>query len=669
MLLLPPVLWYACWMVAEGTLLWEPSEQRRRDSVVARFFEAIGRPGADPQEVWRWSVENLDAFWDALWDFAGVIGERGDGPALADRSMPGARWYPEARLNYAENALARPWSGGPALLAHREDGREVRLEHAELVDVVARAAAGLRRLGVGRGDRVVGVLPNAEHALIAFLATASIGAVWSSCSPDFGASGVLDRFRQIEPTVLLGVDGYVYNGKAHSTLERLPKLQAELPTLKATVLVPYLDETATLDGWLRWDDLVGESAEPSYERVPFDAPLWILYSSGTTGLPKPIVQGHGGIVLEHAKQLLLHTDLGPGDRFFWFSTTGWMMWNLLVSGLLVGATVVAFDGSPGHPDLGALWRLAERVGVTCFGTSAPYLTSCQNAGLVPHELADLSGIRTLGSTGAPLPPEGFAWVYEAVASPKSASQQDPDLLLASVSGGTDVCTAFAAGLPLAPVHAGEIQTRAFGVAAAAFDPDGREVLDQVGELVVTAPMPSMPTGFWGDDDGSRLRESYFEDFPGVWRHGDWCKVISERGSLAIYGRSDSTLNRGGVRMGTSEFYRVVDDVDGVADSLVVEADGKLLLFVVLSEGTELDSSGWADLRTALNRALRSELSPRHVPDRIEAVPDVPRTLNGKKLEVPVKRILEGVDVEKAVSTGAVADPEALEPFLAFARGD
>jgi acetoacetyl-CoA synthetase len=646
-------------MVEEGTLLWEPSDSRRRDAVVARFFEAVGRPGADPQEVWRWSVDSLDEFWDALWTFGGVLGDRGDGPVLAERGMPGTVWYPTARLNYAENALGGDWTGdGPAVLSYREDGREVTLEHAELVDLVARAAAGLRRIGVGRGDRVAAVLPNAEHALIGFLAAASIGAVWSSCSPDFGASGVLDRFQQIEPTVLFAVDGYVYNGKSHSTLERLGTLRAELPTLKAAVLVPYLEAGAEVEGWLAWDELIAEPAEPSYERLPFDAPLWILYSSGTTGLPKPIVQGHGGIVLEHMKQLLLHTDLGPGDRFFWFSTTGWMMWNLLVSGLLVGSTVVLFDGSPGYPDLGALWKLADSAGVTCFGTSAPYLASCQNAGIVPRDVADLGALRTLGSTGAPLSPEGFAWVYDAV-----AAADDPDLLLASVSGGTDVCTAFAAGMPLSAVYAGEIQTRAFGVAAAAFDADGNEVLDEVGELVVTEPMPSMPLGLWGDDDGSRLRESYFEDFPGVWRHGDWCKLISRRGSMAIYGRSDSTLNRGGVRMGTAEFYRVVDEVEGVADSLVVETGGRLLLFVVLAGGADLDE----DLRKRLASTLRSELTPRHVPDQIEAVPDIPRTLNGKKLEVPVKRLLEGVAIEKAVSTGAVADPDALEPFLAFAR--
>src|SRR6195952_1162132 len=533
-------------MVDEGTLLWEPSAERRERAVVSRFFDAVGKSGADPQEVWRWSVESLDAFWDELWRFAGVIGDRGTGPVLADRSMPGAQWFPGAELNYAENALARKWtSDGPAVIAVREDGREVQIEHNDLVDLVARAAAGPRRSGVERGARVVGVLPNAEHALIAFLAAASIGAIWSSCSSDFGASGVLDRFRQIEPTVLLVVDGYVYNGKSHSILGRIPTLRSELPSLKATVLVPYLDELAEAEGCTSWSDLLAESAEPDYLRLPFDAPLWILYSSGTTGLPKPIVQGHGGIVLEHLKQLTLHSDLGPGDRFFWFSTTGWMMWNLLVSGLLVGSTVVTFDGSPGYPDLGALWRMAEHAGVTVFGTSAPYLTSCQNAGIVPRDLADLSKLKTVGSTGAPLSPEGFAWVYEAV-----AAAENPDLLLTSVSGGTDVCSAFAAGLPLAAVHAGELQTRAFAVAAAAFDPDGNEVLDEVGELVVTKPMPSMPLGFWGDDDGSRLRESYFEEFPGVWRHGDWCKVISSRGSLVISGRSDSTLNRGGVRLGT-----------------------------------------------------------------------------------------------------------------------
>jgi acetoacetyl-CoA synthetase len=640
--------------VVEGTRLWEPSEQRRRAAAMNRFCDAVGMPGADPQDVWRWSVRDLDAFWGAVWDFCGIVGERGDGPVLAQAAMPGTRWFPQAQLNYAENALARDHPGaGPAVIACREEGDPVTLTWEELREQVARAATGLRRLGVGRGDRVSAVLPNAEHALVAFLATASLGAIWSSCSPDFGTTGVLDRFGQIEPSVLIGVDGYRYHGRAYRTLDRLAELRADLPTLRATVLVPYLDPAAHLDGALPWAELVGQPGELRYERVPFDFPLWILYSSGTTGLPKPIVQGHGGIVLEHAKQLALHLDLSPGDRFFWFTTTGWMMWNLLVGGLLVGATVVTYDGSPGHPDLGALWRLAERVSITCFGASAPYLGSCMASDVVPREIADLSRLRTVGSTGAPLSPEGFAWVYQAVAD---------DLLLASISGGTDVCTAFATGMPLSPVHAGELQMRSLGCAVAAYDENGREVLDQVGELVITAPMPSMPLCFWGDADGSRLRDAYFSAYPGVWRHGDWCKVVSARGSMVIYGRSDSTLNRGGVRLGTAEFYRVLDGVPELADSLVVDVNDRLLLFVVLREGTVLDDS----LRERIGTRLRRELSPRHVPDRIEAVPEVPRTLNGKKLEVPVKRLLEGVPLHGAVSTAAVANPDAFAPFLSLA---
>src|SRR6195952_930189 len=470
-------------MVDEGTLLWEPSAERRERAVVSRFFDAVGKSGADPQEVWRWSVESLDAFWDELWRFAGVIGDRGTGPVLADRSMPGAQWFPGAELNYAENALARKWtSDGPAVIAVREDGREVQIEHADLVDLVARAAAGLRRSGVVRGDRVAGVLPNAEHALIAFLATASLGAVWSSCSPDFGAGGVLDRFRQIEPTVLFAVDGYVYNGKQHAIGDRLATLQAELPTLKARVLVPYLDESAPLEGWSSWDELVAEPAEPQYERVAFDAPLGILYSSGTTGLPKPIVQAHGGIVLEHVKQLLLHTDLGPGDRFFWFSTTGWMMWNLLVSGLAVGSAILLYDGNPAHPGADALWQLAAEQGITCFGVSAPFVQASMKAEVEPSGL-DLAALRSIGSTGSPLPPEGFAWGDEPV---KRA------VLLSSTSGGTDVCTAFVGAAPTLPVRAGVIPCRHLGCAVAAFDPDGKPVIGEVGELVITEPMPSMP---------------------------------------------------------------------------------------------------------------------------------------------------------------------------------
>ena len=642
----------------EGDLLWTPSPERIEHSAMARFLTECGQDPADPQAAWRWSTAEPDAFWDAVWRFCGVIGERGGGPALASREMPGARWYPEARLNYAENALGREWAPGrEALIAVREDGRRVAYSMEGLRDAVARAAAGLRRLGVGQGDRVAAVLPNAEHAAIAFLATASLGAVWSSCSPDFGPVGILDRFQQIEPKVLLGVDGYHYNGRVHDASVTLGALRDGLPGLVATVVVTYAPEasSARLPGVLSWDELLSEPGELTFARVPFETPLWIVYSSGTTGRPKPIVHGHGGIVIEHLKQQVLHNDLGSADTFFWFTTTGWMMWNYLLGGLLAGAAIVAFDGSPSHPDLGTLWRMAQVEGVTVFGAGAPFLASCLSAGLVPREIADLGRLRMVGSTGAPLPPAAFGWVYESV---------HPDVLLASISGGTDVCTAFAGGTPLAPVHAGEIQTRAFGCAMAAYDENGEEVVGEVGELVVTAPMPSMPVGFWRDDSGQAYRDAYFTTYPGVWRHGDWCRIVPERGSVVVSGRSDATLNRGGVRLGTAEFYGVVNEIPQVLDSLVVDTSDQLLLFVVLAEGATLD----AHVRAAIKSALRTQLSPRHVPDRIEAVADLPRTLNGKKLEVPVKRILQGVPLVEAVARAAVENPEALAEFERFADG-
>jgi acetoacetyl-CoA synthetase len=643
----------------EGDLLWTPSPERVAGSAVARFLNEYGQDPADPQAAWRWSVAEPDAFWDACWKFTGVIGERGSGPALASREMPGARWYPEARLNYTENALSREWPDGrEALVALREDGRRVALTMDALRDAVARAAAGLRRLGVGRGDRVAAVLPNAEHAVIAFLATASLGAIWSSCSPDFGPVGILDRFQQIEPKVLFGIDGYVYNGRAHDASATLDALRDGLPSLAATVVVRYAPEAGApgLARALDWDEFLSEPGELTFERVPFDAPLWIVYSSGTTGRPKPIVHGQGGIVLEHLKQQVLHNDIGPGDTFFWFTTTGWMMWNYLLSGLLAGASIVAFDGSPGHPDLGVLWRMAATEGVTAFGVGAPFISQCVSAGIVPRELADLSRLRLIGSTGAPLPPPAFGWVYENVSA---------DVLLASISGGTDVCTAFAGGTPLAPVHAGEIQTRMLGCAMAAYDENGEEVVGEVGELVVTAPMPSMPVGFWRDPSGQAYREAYFTTYPGVWRHGDWCRIVPERGSVVVSGRSDATLNRGGVRLGTAEFYGVVGQIPEVLDSLVVDTSDQLLLFVVLADGAGTDGLD-ADLRARINTALRTQLSPRHVPDRIEVVPDLPRTLNGKKLEVPVKRILQGLPPSQAVARAAVENPDALEAFERFA---
>ncbi|MDT4942803.1 MAG: acetoacetyl-CoA synthetase, partial [Pseudonocardiales bacterium] len=480
----------------------------------------------------------------------------------------------------------------------------------------------------------------------------SLGGVWSSCSPDFGPRAIADRFTQIEPVVLVTVDGYRYGGKAFDIRPAVEALRADLPTLRGTVLVPFLDEAATLPGAQLWRALLAADGELAFESMPFDAPMWILYSSGTTGLPKPIVHGQGGILLEHMKQLALHLDLRPGDRFFWFSTTGWMMWNLLASGLAAGAAIVLFDGNPMHPGPDALWQLAARTGVTCFGVSAPYLQACAKAGVRPADL-DLSALRTVGSTGAPLPPEGFAWVYAAVKA---------DVALSSLSGGTDVCTAFVGGAPILPVRAGVIPCRMLGSAVESFGPDGATVVGEVGELVITAPMPSMPVAFWNDPDGTRLREAYYDVYPGVWRHGDWIKIESD-GSCVIYGRSDSTLNRGGVRMGTAEFYRVVEELPGVADALVIDTsaagvEGRLLLYVVLEAGTDLDAA-----RERIRAAIRRDLSPRHVPDEILAIPEVPRTLNGKKCEVPVKRVLAGVPLEQAVSEGALKNPASMTPFV------
>ncbi|WP_375481170.1 acetoacetate--CoA ligase [uncultured Jatrophihabitans sp.] len=664
-------------MTNEGDLLWEPSTERIAGSRITAFGSWLAAQGgittATYDELWDWSVADLDAFWSALARWYDVRWHRQPTAALASREMPGARWFPDGTLNYAEHALFPPAGAtgsevaddDVAVVAGREDGRSATLTWAQLREQVASVRTMLAGQGVGVGDRVVGLVPNAPEALVAMLATCSLGAVWSSCSPDFGPQAVSDRFGQIEPTVLVAVDGYVYGGKSYDIRPTVTALRAKLPTLRATVLMPYLDAQATLpdaggqDTVLSWPDVLATPGTLAFEPVPFDAPLWILYSSGTTGLPKPIVHGHGGILVEHVKQLALHLDLGPGSRFFWFSTTGWMMWNLLVSGLVVGSTIVLFDGNPGYPDLGALWRFAADTGITCFGTSAPYLQACMKAEVRPGADTDLSALQAVGSTGAPLSPEGFAWVYAEVGG---------DLALGSLSGGTDVCTAFVGSAPTLPVRAGEIACRMLGCAVEAYDESGHPVIGEVGELVITEPMPSMPVAFWNDPDGSRLREAYYDTYPGVWRHGDWIK-ITDRGSCVIYGRSDSTLNRGGVRMGTAEFYTVVEDHPAVADSLVIDTssmtaaaagtEGKLLLFVVPADGVTIDDTVVAELRTR----IRTELSPRHVPDEVIVIDAVPRTLNGKKCEVPVKRVLAGVPLERAVSRGALANPEAMSAFL------
>ena len=649
--------------VEEGALLWEPSPQQKDSSQIARYMRWLsderGHDFKTYDELWHWSVTDLEGFWESISDYFGVKWHKPYETVLADRSMPGARWFPGGELNYAEHALARR-DDHLALMSRSEHRDLTSLTYAELAAQVARVRAGLKRLGVGRGDRVVALMPNIPETLIAFLATASLGAVWSSCSPDFGVRSVVDRFSQIEPKVLFTVDGYRYGGKALDRIGAVTEIANELPGLEAKVLLPYLSEspdTSPLGKVLTWEDVTAEAGELEFEPVPFDHPLWVLYSSGTTGLPKAIVHGHGGIVIEHLKKMALHTDLDEDDRFFWFTTTGWMMWNYLIAGLMGGMTVLLYDGSPGYPDMGVLWRFAEETQMTYFGTSAPYIQACMKEGVEPARAYDLSRIRGLGSTGAPLPPEGFKWVYDHV---------NPQLLLGSVSGGTDLCTAFVGACPLLPVHAGELQCRCLGAKVEAFDEDGKPVIGRVGELVVTEPMPSMPVFFWNDPGGERYRDSYFTMYPGIWRHGDWIK-ITERGSAVIYGRSDSTLNRGGVRIGTSEFYRVVEDLDEIVESLVVDTgslarEGRLLLFVVLREGPELTD----ELRDKIEAKLRSELSPRHVPDEIHAIPEVPRTLNGKKLEVPVKKILSGTPVEKAVKRDAVTSPEAIEYFAGLA---
>ena len=629
--------------------LWTPSPDAWEQSRVGRFLREIERKYsvsfADYESGWQWSVDHLSEFWAAVVEFFDVQMTPAT-QVLDSEAMPGAKWFAGSTLNYATHALRWEDDEAVALIARSQTrSNDIVLSIGELRRQVGAAAAGLRKLGVRKGDRVVGYLPNIPEALVAFLGCASLGAIWSSCPPEFGIRSVVDRFRQIEPKVLLAVDGYRHRGKAIDRATQVTEIEDSLPTLEHTITLGYLEPASGA-----WAELFASEEPIEPIDVLFDHPLYVLYSSGTTGLPKPIIHGHGGITLEHCRALGLQHDLGPGDRFAWYSTTGWMMWNLNISGLLVGATVAVFDGDPAYPDLGELWRFAQDHRITALGASAGFVLACMKAGIVPKEEFDLGALNSFGSTGSPLPPEGFRWLSEAVGE---------DVKIMSTSGGTDVCTAFVGGSPLVPVWEGEISCRYLGMAVESFDPEGQPVIGETGELVITKPMPSMPVGFWNDPEGVAYRAAYFEHFPGVWRHGDWIE-ITERGSCIITGRSDATLNRGGVRMGTAEFYSVVESVPGVADSLVVHLEegsgqGELVLLVVADTGTE-----WSDLIEKIKQSLRNELSPRHVPDQIHRIDSVPRTVSGKKMELPVKRILMGQPLEQVANPGAMANPESLE---------
>lgn len=645
-------------------LLWQPTESFQQQTHLRAYMrwlsETHHRYLDTYDALWQWSIDDTKAFWQSVADYFEVMFHAPHTCVHTDDPMPDTRWFPGSTLNYAEHIFRQANEAHPALLFQSERHALQATSWAALRQQVAAFRTFLTESGVGTGDCVVAFLPNIPEATVAFLAACSLGAIWSSCSPDFGSSSVVDRFQQIEPKVLIAVDGYQYNGKPYDKQVVVQEIVAALPSLQQVVLLPYLDAQSGvfIEGALTWDAALDREPEPlTFAAVPFDHPLWVLYSSGTTGMPKAITHSHGGALLEHLKYLAFHNDVHPGERFFWFTTTGWMMWNFVQAALLMGATIVLYDGSPGFPDMQVLWQLASAAQLNHFGTSAPYLVACMKGTIRPDN-QNLSAMRSLSSTGAPLPPEAFDWVYEAVKQ---------DLWLCSMSGGTDVCTAFVGGVPTEPVYEGEIQRRALGCAMYAFDEAGKPVVGEVGEMVITRPMPSMPIYFWNDPDKANYRAAYFEDYTGIWRHGDWLE-ITPRNTLIIRGRSDATLNRHGIRIGTAEIYRAIDQLPKIKDSLIVnlELDGGrhyMPLFVLLAEGAVLDEA----LKQTVNQLLRSAYTPRHVPDEIIAVPDIPYTLSGKKLESPVKKILMGIQTEKAANRGAMRNPESLDFFIEFRK--
>ena len=643
-------------------ILWQPGPERIAASNLEAFRLALAAGGRDLPDypaLWRWSVGEPGAFWTALWDFARLPGERG-GTALADAGrMPGAKFFPQARLNYAEAMLANP-GPGPAIIFRSEDGSRRELSWAELGARVAALAAGLQAAGVGEGDRVAAWLPNIPEGIIGLLAVAAIGAIWSSCSPDFGPAGVLDRFGQIEPKAFLAVDGYLYGGRRFANAAKISEVMAGFAAKPRLIVVPFIGDEAAraIPGAVSWDEFCAPHAGAAlaFRRVAFDHPLYILFSSGTTGKPKCIVHGHGGMLLKHASEHYLHTDLKPADRLFYFTTLGWMMWNWLASGLMTGASLILFDGNPFHPGPQALFDIAEQEGMTVFGTSAKYIDSLAKAGLRPRETHDLSKLKAMTSTGSPLAPESFDYVYDAI---------KPDLMLASISGGTDICGCFALGNPVAPVRRGELATRALGCAVEVFDDAGHPLRGARGELVCTKPFPSMPVMFWADPDGAKYRAAYFGRFDNVWCHGDFCELYEHPDGnvgMVIFGRSDAVLNPGGVRIGTAEIYRQVEKLPEILESLVIgqdlAGDVRIVLFVRLREGVVLDEA----LRARIRKVIRDNASPRHVPAKILAVADIPRTRSGKIVELAVRDVVHG---RKMKNAGALANPEALELFRAI----
>lgn len=650
--------------IQEGALLWTPSAEVLKNANLTKYIcwlaETHNLHFADYDALWNWSVTDLENFWQSIVEFCDVQFAKPPTDILPDRTMPAPKWFVGAEINYAENIFHQMTDKQPMMIFKAEDQALREYSWQEIYNQTAKLAAALKAMGVQKGDRVVNFMPNRPETIIAFLATASIGAIWSSCSPDFGAKSVLDRFTQIEPKVLFAVDGYNYGGKAYNRREVVAELQKNLPTLEKTILVPHLAKnTDSLNNTVLWDTVLSGAAESlKFEPVPFDHPLWVLYSSGTTGLPKPIVHGHGGIVLEHSKAAALHLDLKPQDRFFWYTNTGWMMWNYLIGALFSGCTILVYDGNPAYPNMNSLFDFAEKTGMTYFGTSAAFVNACMKAEIHPQQDFDLSQIRAVGSTGSPLTVNGFQWIYDNI---------NPQLALESVSGGTDICGVLVGGARTKPIYAGEIQGAALGVKVEAFNEEGEPVVDEVGELVITEPMPSMPIYFWNDPDRQRYTASYFEMFPAIWRHGDWIK-FTQRGTCIIYGRSDSTINRHGIRMGTSEIYMAVESFEAIMDSLIIDLEmlgreSYMPLFVVLRDGHELND----DLKADIKQKLRSEVSPRHVPNDIIAIAEVPYTLSGKKMEVPIRKILLGRDVAKAANRGAMRNPASIDFFIDFAK--